>query len=68
MEWNNLKKVECPQCATHLSETSMGYKCDNCEFFIGFEKFQAVVNRLFKPQTKYDANTEERNRAWLNEL
>lgn len=70
MQWSNLKKVQCPRCASKLTDTkAFGYKCtdEHCGYYISYEKFREVIDNLYK-QRVYQEKTEERNAKWLNEL
>lgn len=55
MDWNNLKDNKCPKCSYPLTESDskMHMYCINCtDFFIKKEKFDEVVNSLYKPKRK----------------
>ena len=71
MNWNNLKSAKCPQCGFNLTHSTfdMVYKCmnDACkpDFKISNEKFESIVNSLYKPQKR---RTEDENLADLNNL
>lgn len=73
MNWELLKNNECPKCGNTLMECSngvqMGYECSTkgyeCTFFIGQEKFEEIVNSLYRPRIR---NEVEDNQAELNNL
>lgn len=65
MNWGNLKFVECPKCGHTLTSAPLGYRCTNsdCEFRISHDKFQSVVNNMYKEgkRMKYDPETIDRS-------
>ena len=52
MIWSRLKNVCCPKCNRMLNQNwgRKGYECTNkeCGFFITDEKFESVINSLYK--------------------
>ena len=72
MKWNNLKNVKCPACGSGLKTSLLSdfYFCVNnpasCDFKIGKEKYDSVVNNLYKPRARYE--TQEDNLSALNNL
>ena len=66
MIWQRLKNMKCPTCNGFLKENSKmsGYKC-NCGFFVTKEKFEAIVDKLYKKGDRsldeYDKNLGELN-------
>ncbi len=61
MNWNNLKNVTCPDCSRGLSKQDGFYRCFGCNFRIGHQKFDTVVNNLYKPKTQDADNLSELN-------
>lgn len=71
MLWENLKKNMCPNCSAYLtrapfSATARHY-CGRCTFQIGHDKFEKIVQDLYKPKQKR-CDTFERNFADLQNL
>lgn len=62
MKWENLKNNKCPMCGSLLRScsngTQDGYGCSTkgyeCTFFVGIEKFNQIVNSLYKPKEVKD--------------
>lgn len=56
MNWKNLKDHNCPACGHPVRTDGLivtKYECSNCEFSIGFEKFNSIVSvRKYKPTFK----------------
>ena len=53
MKWRNLKNNKCPQCTSSLMfEIKLGnhLSCTKCNFGISMEKFEKIVNDLYKPK------------------
>lgn len=69
MNWLNLKNNKCPSCSCFLtrapfSSTASSY-CNSCNFRISSEKFDKIVNGLYK---KKRSPTYEENLSELNNL
>ena len=71
MNWNNLKNGKCPKCNAVVGFESVKqmYTCSNmaegCDFRIGKEKFEKIVNDLYKPKNRPSFND---NLSELNNL
>ncbi len=53
MKWSNLKEVKCPQCDRQLTKLAK-YACMNCHFTISSEKFDNIVNKMYRnPRAQY---------------
>lgn len=72
--WSRLQTMKCPKCNMALKEaiTSSIYRCDgveegSCDFVISKEKFNALVQSLYRPK-KARIITEEENLSELNNL
>ena len=51
MNWKNLKNNKCPECTSLLlGRNGCEYACLNCGFVISNEKFEKIVNDLYKPK------------------
>ena len=48
--WSRLKNFKCPKCNSYLKRDQLtnGYNCSNCDFFVGRERFDNLVNSLHK--------------------
>lgn len=58
MNWARLKSLKCPKCNRDISGSLLEntYRCDGreegaCDFLISEEKFNQVVNNLYKPKS-----------------
>ncbi len=60
MNWKNLKDTKCPSCKSLLVDypSSRMYKCPTGDFSIGYDKFNQVVNNLYKPKKDYVIQTD----------
>lgn len=70
MNWQNLKRMKCPQCNKALFESygAKGYTCE-CSFFITRQKFNTVVSGLYNPQQRgAREQTEEERMSEFNNL
>ncbi len=69
MNWKNLKNNKCPKCLgvlTHDKDNMILY-CDDCgDFKIGEERFEEIVNGLYKPKKRQQEDEDERRMAELN--
>lgn len=65
MNWRALKNVDCPNCIEPLKVPLLSgfYECPLCTFKISEEKFDAIVNKLYKPR---QYTTPEDNLSALN--
>lgn len=64
MEWKRLTTMKCPKCNHNISDkySSMAYECENCDFFISYEKFQRLINEMMMPRKpKYDPDKVDRS-------
>jgi len=72
MNWKNLKDNKCPKCNIYLVERNGIFKCVSltCDFFIGKEKFEGLVEKLYHPQKSVDARFGdiEQNLSALNNM
>lgn len=63
MIWGRLKNVRCPKCGKDLVNKPhlRLYDCIHCEFSISYDKFELIVNRLYKrdPVEDSDKNLTE---------
>lgn len=65
MKWNNLKNANCPKCDNFLSLIKGKY-VSSCGFFISKEKFDELVDKMYKnPRSQF--NTADNSEA-LNSL
>lgn len=48
MNWNKLKENRCPRCSQLLSKAKGFHECAHCGFSIGHEKFEKVIDNLYK--------------------
>lgn len=54
--------MKCPACAGKLEEGGMGYKCTKCQFFVGYERFQELINKMMMPKKQlYDPDKVDRS-------
>lgn len=54
--------MKCPSCASKIEDASMGYRCTRCEFFVGYEKFQKLINDMLMPKKNlYDPDKIDRS-------
>jgi len=73
MIWNRLKNMKCPKCGNDISEVSngkqIGYGCQTkgyeCTFFVGKEKFNQIIDNMYK-NSKPIFKSEEENLSELN--
>lgn len=62
MDWKRLQTMRCPSCAGKLEDAGMGYRCKSCEFFVGYEKFQKLINDMMMPKkVLYDPDKVDRS-------
>lgn len=64
MDWKNLQTMKCPSCSGKIGDDkhSLGYECKKCDFFITYEKFQALINKMMMPtKPKYDPDKVDRS-------
>ena len=64
MQWSNLQTMKCPTCSKNLTDVGMGYRCrdTNCAYFIGYEKFQKLINEMMMPKKpRYDPDKVDRS-------
>lgn len=62
MQWSNLQTMKCPTCEGKLADVGMGYKCGKCSYFIGYESFQSLINKMMMPKKpKYDPDKVDRS-------
>ena len=69
MKWNNLKDMRCPKCSAMLYKSNGGYACSGskCEFFIREERFDTVIQSIYKPKERSTENmTGEERLSELN--
>jgi hypothetical protein len=54
MNWNNLKDNCCPKCKHALTDNYKieMHQCTNCDFAVGNEKFNNLINNLYKPKNQ----------------
>lgn len=56
MKWENLKSNKCPKCSSLLTDAKIDkrYSCPSfdCNFTIAKEKFDKIVNDLYKPKAR----------------
>jgi hypothetical protein len=65
MKWEMLKKMKCPKCSKAIKRVAGVYACTACEFVINAERFDVIVDRLYKKGRK---PSEEDNASALNNL
>lgn len=68
MNWNNLKKMKCPNCAKAL-KGFIDIKCQDqvkCKFTIGSKEFDDLVEKLYRKV--HTPAVEEENLTKLNNL
>lgn len=64
MKWNNLKNNKCPKCNSVLTTSQLldkQFYCSaspSCNFRISNEKFEKIVNDLYKKKPKVQDNFE----------
>lgn len=62
MDWNKLQEMRCPACAKKLEEVGLGYQCTECTFFVGYERFQKLINDMLMPKkVLYDPDKVDRS-------
>lgn len=62
MKWANLKEMKCPKCSSSsLTDSGMGYKCGNCDFYISYERFREVINNMYSRGRHYDPDAVDRS-------
>ena len=62
MDWKRLQIMKCPSCAGRLGDSGLGYNCGNCEFYIGYEKFQKLITEAHTPKkVLYDPDKIDRS-------
>jgi hypothetical protein len=68
MKWINLKEMKCPKCSNSLYESNGGYACAavKCEFYIRSERFNKIVDSMYKPKERSTEHMSEEQR--LSEL
>lgn len=62
MIWSRLKSYECPRCKNQLgrNEFTEEHICAKCHFRISFERFDDIVNDIYKPRAS-DSYGERRS-------
>lgn len=68
MNWKNLKSNKCPKCELPLKDIGEYMACSKCIFSINKEKFEKIVNDLYKPYTKSKDSISDDNLSELNNL
>jgi tRNA(Ile2) C34 agmatinyltransferase TiaS len=53
--WINLKEDYCPKCYMDLIETPEGFKCTQCDFKISRQKYEEILEDLYKEEAGDDA-------------
>lgn len=68
MNWKNLKDNACPKCKCPLEEDGDSHRCSSldCDFSCPHEKFESIVNSLYRPRAR--AIEPEENLKALNDL
>lgn len=64
MDWKKLQEMKCPSYGHKISDegSTLGYRCTHCEFFVGYEKFQKLINEMMMPKKpKYDPDKVDRS-------
>lgn len=72
--WRNLLKYQCPDCFSqleavlnpHIGVTQ--HKCTICEFKIGIDKFESMVDSMRRSRPRRPYTEEEDNLSKLNNL
>ena len=74
MIWSRLKNMKCPECNNPLEKNtkgkvliSMDYRCVKCPFYISSERFDEMIESLYRPSRNRVPGTEE-NLSALNNL
>lgn len=70
MNWSNLKNNQCPKCKSALEANARYHKCTNvrCDFMCSVQKFNMIVNDLYRPKRYRIGQYEEENLSALNNL
>lgn len=67
MMWSRLKNMRCPNCNGYIAENNItiGFECGKCSMFISKEKFNNLLDSLYKGKVvddyKPDSNMEALN-------
>lgn len=73
MDWKKLQEMKCPKCGAKISDehSTMCYQCTrgergseatSCDFFVGYERFQKLINEMMMPKKpKYDPDKVDRS-------
>ena len=52
MKWNNLKDYKCPKDGEPMKDIGHYHSCTKCIFSINKEKFDEIVNNIYKPKKR----------------
>lgn len=62
MDWKKLQEMRCPSCGAKIEDHALGYKCQNCDFNISFDKFRSLINKMMMPsKPKYHPDRVDRS-------
>lgn len=66
INWLNLKNNHCPKCDVIMDYNLRYHRCPKCNFYISVQKFNHIVNGLYRRFKKQGDELNENMHEWNN--